>query len=61
MKNMYCCTSFRKYDYLTNLGYEVEYYRKDKNNPKHYVWFFADTPDLRTAVDEYYKNYDTIM
>lgn len=57
---VYCCTTFRKYDYLTNKGFEVKYSRKDIKDAKKTVWFFIDSPELQEAVNYYYAHYDEI-
>lgn len=59
-KNQYCCTSFRKYDFLTHRGFEVKNIRKNFYDANKSVWFFDDTPELREAVNYYYEHYHEV-
>lgn len=55
MPAVYVCRKIRLYDFLTKKGFKPFKQVTDKNDCKRLVWLYEDTPDLQTAVKEYYS------
>lgn len=52
----YVCKRIKLLNWLMEKGFMFIEARKDKYNSNYNVWIFIETPELKTAVDEYYSN-----
>lgn len=50
----YTCKRLRMLEYLRGKGFIPYMTLPDVNNPKYLVWRFKNTPQLETAIDEYF-------
>lgn len=53
---MYVCRKIRLCSFLLKKGFQYEFERADRDNPKRKVWLFKSIPELYIAIDEYYDN-----
>lgn len=52
---IYFCTRLRMLEWLNNQGYRPFSTVPDRRNPKLSTWLFHNSPQLETAVNEYFK------
>lgn len=41
--------------FLQQKGFKLIKAQSDRENPLYVVWIFEDTPELRSAIEEYYS------
>jgi len=58
---MYICKKMRVCTYLLKRGFQYVKTEPRKENPKHIVWLFPMTPELKMAVEDYYEELDRIL
>lgn len=56
----YICKRMRLLSFLIKRGFEVIETIPDANNPSFNCWLFVKTPELMTAVNEYYSLLPTV-
>lgn len=52
----YFCTRLRLLDFLQKKGFQVIETVPNARNPQYKCWMFEKTPELVTAVDQFYAN-----
>lgn len=51
----YVCKKMRLLTFLQQKGFKLIKAQSDRENPLYVVWIFEDTPELRSAIEEYYS------
>lgn len=52
----YVCRRIKLLSFLQDRGFKHIMQQKDKTNPKYFVWIFTDSPELRSAIEDYYND-----